>query len=234
MDKTDRLLRMLEHPEQMNDEELNELLSDDECRELYEAMRLSADASEMADAREQIANGIKDEEWQKFEAAHFNEQQLPSHLSTSGGMRRDGDIFLPPSGGMRRGLKIAAMFVGILMLSGIAYAAIRIIGGSSAQKQDEQSEMVVTATPTTQGTANIEQDSTQVKNVVFENAELGTMLSDMAAYYHFEPVYKNEKAKHVRLYFTWNMEQTIDEVIEMFNKFERFHITHDENQLIVE
>jgi len=220
MDKIDRLLQMLEHPEQMSDEELNELLSDDECRELYEAMRLSADAIEMADAKEQIANGIKDEEWQKFEAEHFNEQQLSSHLH--------------PSGGMRRGLKIAAMFVGILMLSGIAYAAIRIIGESSAQKQVEQTEKVVTASPTTQGTPDIEQDSTKVRNVVFENAELGTMLSDMAAYYHFEPVYKNEKAKHVRLYFTWNMEQTIDEVVEIFNKFERFHITHDENQLIVE
>ena len=39
MDKTEKLLRMMEHPELYSDEELRELLSDEECQELYDAMR---------------------------------------------------------------------------------------------------------------------------------------------------------------------------------------------------
>ena len=35
-------------------------------------------------------------------------------------------------------------------------------------------------------------------------------------------------------YFTWDKQLTIDELIEMFNKFERFHIIRDNQRLIVE
>ena len=67
MDKTEKLLRMMEHPELYSDEELRELLSDEECQELYDAMRLSADAFEMEDARKKLADGLKEEEWARLE-----------------------------------------------------------------------------------------------------------------------------------------------------------------------
>ena len=71
MDKTERLLRMMEHPEKYSEEEWQELLADEDCHELYEAMRLSADAFEMKDAQAKLSNGLKEEEWQKFEAKHY-------------------------------------------------------------------------------------------------------------------------------------------------------------------
>jgi hypothetical protein len=37
-DKLERLLDMVEHPEQYTEEEIKELLDDDECREYYELM----------------------------------------------------------------------------------------------------------------------------------------------------------------------------------------------------
>ncbi len=64
MDKSELLLRMLENPEQYSDEQLLELLADEECRELYEAMRLSADAFQMEDVKAKISAGLKDEEWE--------------------------------------------------------------------------------------------------------------------------------------------------------------------------
>ena len=70
--------------------------------------------------------------------------------------------------------------------------------------------------------------------VVYEDAELETILREMAAFYHCETVYKNEKVKHVRLYFTWDKTASIDDVIKTFNKFERFHITQENRKLIVE
>ena len=79
-----------------------------------------------------------------------------------------------------------------------------------------------------------EQDSILHQPVIFEDAELGTILSEVATFYQCETVYKNEKVKHVRLYFTWNKSARIDEIVETFNKFERFHITRENQKLIVE
>ena len=82
MDKTERLLQMMEHPELYTDAQWQELLSDEECRELYEAMHLSVSAFEAEDAKQKIANGIKEEEWQKHEAEYFGSEKPHSSLFT--------------------------------------------------------------------------------------------------------------------------------------------------------
>ena len=43
-----------------------------------------------------------------------------------------------------------------------------------------------------------------------------------------------EETKHLRLYFTWYKKQTIDDIVDTFNKFERIHITREDKKLIVE
>ena len=47
-------------------------------------------------------------------------------------------------------------------------------------------------------------------------------------------IYKTEASKHIRLYYTWDKQATIDDVIDTFNKFERIQITRDNKKLIVE
>ena len=84
--------------------------------------------------------------------------------------------------------------------------------------------------PNTQAPA----DSTQTKPTVYEDAELATILNEIATFHQCEVVYKNEASKHLRLYFTWNKKVTIDDIIDTFNKFERIHITRDNKKLIVE
>ena len=61
---------------------------------------------------------IIDEEWTKFEATHFGGEK--------GKAKSDRFSFL----------KIAAMFIGVLMLGGIAFATIHIIS-SGSQMADE-------------------------------------------------------------------------------------------------
>ncbi len=159
---------------------------------------------------------IIDEEWVKFEAEHFGDQRserkgkkLPFH-------------------------KIAAMFVGLLMLSGIAYATVHII--RSQQTANSRQETVAT-TNTQRSTLDARpeaKDSALMKPIVYEDAELTTILDDIATFYQVEPVYRNEATKHIRLYFTWDKKQTIDNIIDTFNKFERINITRYDKILIVE
>ena len=186
MKKEDQI-RMLLHPEDYTDEQLDQMLDETDIQ--------------VPDANE---------EWKKFrgERKEVRGKRLPL-------------------------LKIAAMFVGVLMLSGIAYAAVQIIRSQEAEVGSQETVVSTNAqhlSPNTQTPA----DSTVMKPVVYEDAELSTILNEIATFYQCEVVYKTEANKHIRLYFTWDKKATIDDLIDTFNKFERIHITRDNKKLIVE
>lgn len=215
MDKSELLLRMLENPEQYSDEQLLELLADEECRELYEAMRLSADAFQMEDAKAKIAAGLKDEEWQKFSMtydADSDGRTVRRHYSLS---------------------KIAALFIGVLMLSGIAYAAYRMALRAGEDSQKPVQELPMANSPQ-QVLMEEPTDSVKQAPIVFENAELQTMLNEMATYYNYKVTFRTEAAKHIRLYFTWDKASKIEDVVATFNKFERIHVSIENQTLVVE
>ena len=163
---------------------------------------------------------IIDEEWTKFEAEHFKDGRNSNSSILS--------FFHSTK-------KIAALFIGVLILSGITYAAIHMI---SSNPQSEQVDQTVAVDNTQPLTINAQQsasaDSTIIQPVVFENAELGRILQEIASFYQCEVVYKKEKTKRVRLFFTWDKKQSLDQVVETFNKFERFHIAKENQKLIVE
>ena len=56
----------------------------------------------------------------------------------------------------------------------------------------------------------------------------------MATFYQVEPIYKKAESMHIRLYFTWDKKQALNDIIDTFNKFERIHITRDNQKLIIE
>ena len=163
---------------------------------------------------------IIDEEWTKFEAEHFKDGRNSSSSILH--------FFHSTK-------KVAALFIGVLILSGITYAAIHMI---SSNPQSEQVDQTVAVDNTQPLTINAQQsasaDSTIIQPVVFENAELGRILQEIASFYQCEVVYKKEKTKRVRLFFTWDKKQSLDQVVETFNKFERFHIAKENQKLIVE
>ena len=130
----------------------------------------------------------------------------------------------------RRWLQTAAIFIGVLMLSGIAFAAVQLVKATSQAKRS-QSETVQPIVSKTQLTEN---DSTMMKPVVFENAELKAILGEIATYYNYKVIYKGEDAQHTRLYFTWDKQMPIEDIVETFNQFNRIHITVKDCQLLVE
>jgi hypothetical protein len=77
-------------------------------------------------------------------------------------------------------------------------------------------------------------DSIKQTPVVFENAELQTMLIEMTTYYNYKVTFRTEAAKHIRLYFTWDKASKIEDVVATFNKFERIHINIENQTLVVE
>ena len=185
--KKEEQIRMLLHPEDYTDEQLDQMLDETDIK--------------VPDANEA---------WEKFRS---EKREVKSERPML--------------------LKIAAMFVGILMLSGIAYATVHIIGNHEAGVA-EQEAVVSTNTQHLSPNTQTPADSTAIKPVVYEDAELASILNEIATFHQFEVVYKSEASKHIRLYFTWDQKATIDDIIGTFNKFERIHITRDNKKLIVE
>lgn len=169
---------------------------------------------------------IIDEEWTKFEAEHFENEKMKNKENET----ISHSLILSLS----KYQKIAAMFVGVLMLSGFAFSAVQMMNNSSQKAQEEQIVATENSQPSTLNSQLTEQDSALDKTIVYEDTELAIILSDVATFYQAELVYKNETSKHIRLYFTWDKQQTIDDLIDTFNKFERIHITRDNQKLIVE
>ena len=169
---------------------------------------------------------IINEEWTKFEAEHFENEKMKNKENET----ISHSLILSLS----KYQKIAAMFVGVLMLSGFAFAAVQMMNNSSQKAQEEQIVATENSQPSTLNSQLTEQDSALDKTIVYEDTELAIILSDVATFYQAELVYKSEASKHTRLYFTWDKQQTIDDLIDTFNKFERIHITRDNQKLIVE
>ena len=156
-----------------------------------------------------------EEEWQRFERKELRAKRRTSPLR-----------------------KIAAMFIGTLLLSGITYAAIHLWKNANSTPSETPSQPT-TVSPVENDTiapAFKERSDSVCKSmspIVYEDTELSTMLNDIAAHYQYEVIYQNENSKHVRLYFTWDKTAPIEDVIGTFNKFERIHITQENRQLIV-
>ncbi len=179
-------LKMLLHPEQYTDEQINQMLDDTDI--------------DVPDA---------EGEWLRLE--------------TKRSMTR------------KPLMRWAAMIVGVLMLSGITYAAYRTIYNVNSQHQSTTQNVEQVKLSQSANKHTVHTDTTLLtKPIVYENVELATILNDLVAYYHVQPIYKKEASKHIRLYFTWDQTAGIDDIIDTFNMFERIHITREDHKLIVE
>ena len=136
MNKTDLLLQMMEQPQHYTAEEWQEILADEECRELYTLLSKTQSAIDAARADQEVTDDMIDAEWQRL-----------SHEKRE--VRSEKYSFL----------KFAAMFVGILMLSGIAYAAIHIVSHYNAPKEQD-TEIIKNSQPSTASSQLAEPDTT--------------------------------------------------------------------------
>lgn len=217
MDKTERLLQLTGWngacPSTCSDEELQQLLADDECRALYETMRLSADASAMDDAKARLADGLKEEEWER----------LKNSLAQDSPRKQRSVLF-----------KMAASIVGVLMLGGIAYAAIAYLTSDPSPKETEVYAASPESTEAGNGHASVLESGAEEEAFhVFSNVTLDTIATELAAYYHREAVIRDKKAHDVRLYYKWNMKEDIDAVVADLNHFDHVNLALEANQLIV-
>ena len=198
-EKIQLLLDMQEHPEQFSEQALQTMLDDPEMRELMEA---TAQLKQAMMSDENDVNDV-DAEWRRFAQTHLTEQKPE-----------------------RSWLKIAATFIGILMMSGIAFAAIHIIRNfSNAGIEPQKTIQETTIANSHQLPADtIKTDTIPSKVVRYDEATLEKILTDMADYYGLSLIWKSEEAKTLRLFYIWNKQQSAVEAIRSMNSFERIRL----------
>lgn len=127
--------------------------------------------------------------------------------------------------------KVAAIFIGILMLSGIAYAAYHFAFAGDSKSPTQ--EVRIANSNQRENTHQQEQSSSEVVRT-FQNAELQQILKELSDYYHVDVEYRNEQVRHIRLYTKWDTTAPLKQMIERLNSFEKVNVRLNDNQIIAE
>ena len=207
-DNIRQLLEMLDNPEAYTEQEIQDIINrDEDTRETYRMMVEAKRSSRQHQANKPID---VDAAWQKFN------QKIQPQQHSFGWM------------------KIAASFIGVLLVSGIAFAAIQIV--RYTQQHTPKTEEVIN----TPKSANVTPADTLTTDtiatpqpIIYDNIPLEKMLPEIAAHYDTKVTFVNDEARQLRFYFMWHPQKGIEKVVSDLNQFERLNITLNDHQITV-
>ena len=202
MNKTDLLFQMMEQPQAYTDQQWQEILSDEECRELYTLMSKTQSAF---DAQKEIDDETIDDEWKRM-----------THSSN------------------RNWLRVAAMYIGVLLISGIAFATVQLMRSYGNKPAEVEPQPQVVKTRVSDVHKQPADTAVTIPPVVFDNVTLDSILPQIAQHYGYTVSFRSDKSKPLRLFLKWNPQDSIQKVTEKLNLFEQIHIVLDEQTMIVE
>ena len=165
---------------------------------------------------ETIGKEETDEAWNRFASKHFPAEEEPQQTS----MQSKSPL-----------LKMAAAFAGILIISGLAFAAIKM----SHHDAGEQALQTARTSPTEQKQTVEEKEEKRaaMRTVTFEDAELQQIADSLSVFYNVTPVFIQQQARHLRLYYEWNQRSSISEVVSEINHFDHINITLQGDSIII-
>lgn len=224
--KTDRqlieqLLELQEHPEQVTDEQLQQALDDPQMRELVEQMAFAKRAfkNEGLQAEELDVEG----EWEKFAADHYGEDNN----------RKTNFTLFSLHSSLQ---KIAALFIGVLFITGMAFATIHIVRNvveKDTKAPVQKTEISDYHQPVISADTIKSDTIVMATPVVFDNVTLDSIAKDIAAYHHIGMDLRNDQAKQLRFYFVWKRNDSLQEVVEKLNMFEHVNMAVEDGKLII-
>ena len=230
------LLELQEHPEQLTDEQLQQILADDEMRQLVEQLGFTKRAIKQS----QLTNDTPDvdNEWEQFAASHAEELDV---LDRSAGL---GDACQSEHETSAKPLmikrlfshsKIAASFIGVLLASGIAFATIQIVRNIKTSKpQTVKTEQAAAVSPAAAlPTDTIKADTIPSEPCVFNNVPLDSMLTTIAAAHGVQVKFENDAVRELRFHFVWKRKDSLSRVVEKLNTFEAVNIAQEDKKLVV-
>lgn len=130
-------------------------------------------------------------------------------------------------------MRWAAIIIGVLMLSGITYAAMHIVSNIESKPK----VAITNRKPDVKKvkkTYGIEAAPTKQEAVIYNNVELQQIMQYIADGYSVKVEFKNEAARTLRFYLQWEADDSLQEIIDKINHFEKVHLTLHEETIIIE
>lgn len=217
-DKTDRLLDAVEFTDEYTDEEIHALFEDPDVRTLYKVMSKTADVLSEADIPD------VDSEWERL-INEYNHTRRSAFRMIVSLVRRN----------VAAAVIIAAVSVAVVATTiGAVYSIARtkIEQSQTTSAEDFAVEEVAGTEPA--GTVQFSNQKASSGNIVFKNASLESILAEIAACHDVTVVYKNTETKNLNLYFNWNRQLSLEEVLGQLNNFNRIQITLADSIITVE
>lgn len=218
MDKIERLIKMMDHPDRHSREEWQKVLADKDCREYY---RLMCDTAAALNGLKEDGNPHSDTNATETALRHFQQRYMPE--------RRQPKMWR----------KVAAGFAGLLLVSGIAFATITIVrqqhpttGNTNVETPLRSLQKAKTAPAPTDTAVAKPQAKAGMRQ--FVDVSAGEILKEIATYYGMKEETSSRQAANTRLYFNWNKQYNVEQVVEQLNQFEHIHITVDGDNLVLE
>ena len=181
--KNEEKIRMLLHPEQYSDEQLDQMLKETDAP--------------VPDV---------DEEWQRFRARRHRRQYTPMRWA-------------------------AILTIGIA-LSGISYAAIhyfrqvRTNKEAAVENQHQQPTQTLTDKESTYDLNTVVEERDSIRHDQnFNNVELQQIMQQVAKDFGVKVVFRNDAARSLRFYLKWEANDSIQDIINHINHFEKVHLT---------
>ncbi len=228
MDKLEILLDMIEHPERYTDQQISDLLADEEIRKHYDVMVRLRGAYDVKKVKSERVN---------FRSSESNQARLNCRVVTKVSEAKSEKYILPEeSDTVHKGnsyfslftfhfssKKIAAIFIAVAFLGGIALAAYHFL----SLKPENQSEEVTAPSLT----GRVGGESSLVR---FADLRLDSILAVVGSHYGRAVCFRDTQACGLRLHTTWNRTQPLDSFVVTLNEFEVLKLTDEHDTLFVE
>jgi len=219
-EKRQMFFDMQEHPNRYTDEQMERLLADEDMKDFFHDMAMVRMAMKKGNPKKVNIY----EAWKEF----ADKQGLKANKASG---KTSSNRW-----------KIAASIIGVIFFSAITFAAIHsgfFRSSSSDETSQAKTEQVsstsdLNKTDSIKVSATEKADSLDLKPVVFDNAELGNVVSQLAAFYHVKVEFNNAESQHIRIFFNWDKTKTLKQNLEILNAFERIQITEVDGTLKVE
>lgn len=197
MDQLEQLLDMIEHPDRYTEQQVNSLLSDPDLRKHYEVMISLRAAYEAQPAPPQ-------------------KKREPIHGNTT----RQHALW----GGLGWGLKAAAaVFLGIVLVSGIAIAAWLASPKPTVNTSSQPERLEASLPP-----------SEEMKARAFDNTPLADIMAVVAKHYGHHVAFANDSLRQLRITTTWNEDEPLSAFLENMNELDGLSFTQKGDTIFVE
>ena len=127
-------------------------------------------------------------------------------------------------------MRWAAIIVTIAALSGITYAAIQHFWKAGDVKEDIPAAVSqITTMQEAEGQEAVppmvEKNDTIRQDQQFNNVELQQIMQQLSHDYGVKVVFKNEATRTLRFYLKWEANDSIQDILNRINHFEKVHLT---------